>query len=202
MNLKDRKVKSKLWIHSKRPDNPAIKRRKTNPTGTRTATRQISPGNPSQKTQEENGTERPVREKKIIYYHHRNEWKKETRMKSTHEWSNQPVKNKRTHHTQCPLTHATHTHTHTHTPTHTHTHAHTHTHTHTHPRRHKLIRRTSTRARHGRLRTHLHVRQSPIRVGHHCGKRTRTRNSIRGPQSNLPSRCPQTNPPSEKTGAR
>ena len=81
MNLKDRKVKSKLWIHSKRPDNPAIKRRKTNPTGTRTATRQISPGNPSQKTQEETETSR-ARKKNILYYHHRNEGKKETRMKA------------------------------------------------------------------------------------------------------------------------
>ena len=52
------------------------KKKKINPTGTRTATRQISPGNPSQKTQEEK--ERPVREK-IIYYHHRNEGKKKKR---------------------------------------------------------------------------------------------------------------------------
>ena len=59
--LKIEKWKVNYEYTPKRPDNQAIKRRKTNPTGTRTATGQISPGNPRQKTQE--GAERPVREK-------------------------------------------------------------------------------------------------------------------------------------------
>ena len=105
--LKIEKWKVNYRIHSKRPDNPAIKRRKTNPTGTRTVTRQISPENPSQKTHEETETSR-ARKNNILSPQ---EWrKKRNTHESTHEWSNQPVKNKRTHHTQCPLTHATHTH--------------------------------------------------------------------------------------------
>ena len=177
--------------------------------GTRTATRQISPGNPNLKTQEE--TERPVREKIIYIVLSPQEWrKKRNTHESTHEWSNQPVKNKRYYHTRSTLTHWHNTHRHTHTRTHnTHTHTHTHTHSpqrtyshlHTHQREHKLIRWTSTRARPGRLRTHLHVRQSLIRVGHHCGKRTRTRNFIPGPSQNLPSRSPD-QPTQWKTGAR
>ena len=116
MNLKDRKVKSKLWIHSKRPDKPAIKRRKTNPTGTRTTTRQISPGNPSKKTQE--GAERPVREK-IIYYHHKNEGKK-------HAWKH-PLVVKLASQEQTTPPHAMYAHTHTQHNAHTYTHTCTHT---------------------------------------------------------------------------
>ena len=107
-----------------------------------------------------------------------------------------------------PLTHArhtythTHTHAHTHTPqtrthSHSHTHTHTYTHTHTHPQhRHKLIRRTSTRAS-----TRAFSTKYPYVL---------VITVVNVPARGIPSRIPvkppvqipQTIPPSEKTGAR
>ena len=197
MNLKDRKVKSKLWIHSKRPDNQAIKRRKTNPTGTRTATGQARTLNKRPKSKRK----RPVREFFFILLPQA--WSKQRKKHAwKHPWVVKPASQEQTHppHAKSAHTRATHTHTHTHTHSHTRTHtrAHTltHTHTHTHPRRHKLIRRASTRAS-TRACSTKYPYVLVITVVNVPARGIPSRVPVKPPVQ-----IPQTNPPSEKTGAR
>ena len=114
----------------------------------------------------------------------------------THGQTSQPPRSAHTHtHTHTHCTHA-HTHTHTHTDTHSHTYTHTHTHTHTHPRRHKLIRRTSTRAS-TRACSTKYPYVLVITVVNVPARGIPSRVPVKPPVQ-----IPQTNPPSEKTGAR